>query len=125
VASFNARYGEVSVAEQEPPVTEAEVVASIRSQLPGLAASGRVKKIYSEIARSRRLPTDASLYGMTGWELANGTRYTVWWINLDVRTAKNSGFSLRIRENNAPTAKPKDQPVLDRPNLSWIPDSVQ
>jgi hypothetical protein len=58
---------------------------------------------------------------MPGWVLSDGTHYTVWWINLDVPTGKNSGYGLRIRENNAPIAKPKDEPNLERNNVTWIP----
>jgi hypothetical protein len=120
VASFNGQYLDDPVGKFEPPVIEAEILASIRAQLPNLPAKGHVKAIYAEILRTRRIPQGASLHADSSWELRNGTRYTVWWINLGVPTGKNSGYALRIRENNAPAAKPDDEPTLKRTNLSWI-----
>ncbi|HEX2475192.1 MAG TPA: hypothetical protein VHK01_10615 [Lacipirellulaceae bacterium] len=123
VRAFNTRYAEDPVGKYEPPVTEAEVIAAIRAQLPTLQASQQVIAAYSNIARIRRIPQDASLHAITGWELKDGTEFTVWWINLDVTTGKNSGYGLRIRENNAPIAKPKDEPKLELSNRMWIPKS--
>jgi hypothetical protein len=96
------------------------MVNAIRSQLPALRASNKVKAIYADIARTRELPHDASLHSMSGWTWKDGTHYTVWWINLDVFTGPKSGYGLRIRENNQPIAKPPDEPKLQRNNLSWV-----
>jgi hypothetical protein len=123
VTDFNTRHADDPVGKNEPALTEAEVVASITSQLPNLSASMQVKEIYSNIVRTRKIPRDASLHAMPGWELGDGTYYTVWWINLDVTTGRNSGYGLRIREDNAPTAKPKDEPRLKRRNLTWISET--
>lgn len=125
VASFNARYGDDPVGKYEPPITEAEIVAAINAainlQLPSLEASTRAKAIYSKIVQTKRVPQDTSLYAMNGWELKDGTSYTVWWVNLDVRIGKNAGFGLRIRENNAPAAKPKGEPKMNLPDPIWLP----
>jgi hypothetical protein len=82
VASFNRRAADHRIGQREPPVTESEMVTSISSQLPNLRANNEVKSIYSDIVRSRRVPQDASLNSIPGWELQDGTHYTVWWINL-------------------------------------------
>jgi len=121
VASFNAQYGAEPVGKYEPPVTEAEIVAAIKQQLPSLPAAPRTAAIYSSIVQSKRAPQDARLYAMSGFQLKDGTEYTVWWINLDVVTGKNSGFGLRIRENNAPVAKPKGEPKLKLPAANRLP----
>jgi hypothetical protein len=104
VASFNARAGDDPVGKLEPPITEDEVVASIHSQLPTLNATSQVKAIYNRIARIRRLPKGAALDPIPGYATASGKHYTVWWINLNVMTSKNSGYGLRIRETNNPAA---------------------
>jgi hypothetical protein len=121
ISSFNAQYGDDPVGRYEPPVTEAEILASIRAQLPTLGAHTKVHAIYSDVVRSRRIPEGSRLYAMNGWQMKDGTIYTVWWINLDVPLRKNSGYGLRIRENNAPVAKPEDEPKLNSPNLVWVP----
>jgi hypothetical protein len=54
---------------------------------------------------------------MNGYQIATGKTFTVWWINLDVRIGKDSGYGLRIRENNNPAAKPRDEGKLDGNNL--------
>jgi hypothetical protein len=120
VAKFNARFAHDAVGKHEPQITESEIVAAIRSQIPSLPASDAVKAIFSEITNTGLLPHDASLDAMSGWTLKDGTNYTVWWINLDVKTGEGSGFSLRIRENNEPVAKPITEPKLERKNVSWI-----
>lgn len=122
VASFNSRATSDLVGEHEPEITEEEVVASINSQLQSLSANSQIKATYAEIARTRRLPNDSAYPGqiglnsMSGWTLKDGTHYTVWWINLNIK-----GYGLRIRENNQPVAKPSDEPELERNNMSWIP----
>jgi hypothetical protein len=121
VASFNAQYTNDPIGKFEPPLTETEIIASIRSQLPGLQASDQVKSVYAEIVRKKRVPQGASLNSMPGYDLGNGQSYTVWWINLDVPTGKNSGYGLRIRENNSPGAKPEGEPKLNRPSFNWLP----
>ena len=114
------------VGKHEPRVTEEEVIAAINAQLQTLPSSGQVKATYAEIARTGHLPHDSTnpwqsgLNSMSGWILKNGTHYTVWWINLDIK-----GFGLRIRENNHPSAKPADEPVLERKDISWIPSTPQ
>ena len=121
VASFNAKYGNEGVGRLEPPLSEAEIIASIRSQLPRLQASDQVKSAYAEIVRKKRIPQGASLHAMPGYSLGNGNHFTVWWINLDVPIGKNSGYGLRIRENNSPTAKPEGEPKLNQPSFNWLP----
>lgn len=120
VASFNSRSASDPVGQHESPLTEQEIVDAIRLQLPNLRASNQVKAILSKIASTKQLPHDARVYAMSGWTLRDGTHYTVWWINLDVKVGSNSGFGLRIRENNQPTAKPLDEPKLERRNSSWV-----
>lgn len=123
VAAFNVRYADDAVGQYEPPLTEAEMMASIHAQLPHLSARDAVKAIFSEIASTGLLPHDASLSATSGWTLKDGTNYTVWWINLDVQTGEDTGFGLRIRENNEPVAKPKNEPKLNLKNKFWIPPS--
>jgi hypothetical protein len=113
VGAFNSRYAGDAVGKYEPLLTEAEILAAIRAQLRTLPASKQVVAAYSTIARTRRIPQDASLHAIPRFQLKDGTEFTVWWINLDVTTGKNSGYALRIRENNAPIAKPKDEPRLE------------
>jgi hypothetical protein len=121
VAAFNIRSESSPVGQHEPRITEAEIIAAIQAQLPILSASDEVKSLYAEVVRTRSLPYDAQLRFMDGWTLASGDHYTVWWINLDVQAESNAGFGLRIRENNAPSAKPKDEPKLQQPNVEFIP----
>jgi hypothetical protein len=111
VEAFNDRAAEDPVGKLEPKLTEDEVISSIQSQLPTLAASSQVKTIYSRIARRRRLPLGASLDSIPGYSPALGQQYTVWWINLDVMTGKKAGFGLRIRETNHPSAATPSVPA--------------
>lgn len=105
VQAFNARAGEDPVGELQPPLTEDEIVASIQAQLPQLIASGhdQIAATYSESARTKMVPRSARIDFMTEFQLANGQRFTVWWINLDI-VAGSARYALRIRENNNPEA---------------------
>jgi hypothetical protein len=124
IASFNAKYGNDPVGQLEAPLTEAEILASIRSQLPQLPANNLTKTTFSNILRTKQMPRGAVLHADSGWELKDGTTYTVWWINLNVMpTGKSPGYGLRIRENNAPKAKPMNESKLIRSNLIWVPES--
>lgn len=105
---FNAFAAEHRVGKDEPPLTEAEVVAAIRSQLATLR-EGRVANTYSKIARTRRFPSNAEFVSMSGYQPSNGPSRTVWWVNLDIRLSKTSGYGLRVRENNNPGAQPDER----------------
>lgn len=119
MAAFNAQARRHPVGRHEPRLSEAEVVAAIRSQVSAIPASSDVKAIYSEIARTKQLPKDASLEPIAGWTVKGGRDYTVWWINLNISVGENRGFGLRIRENNQPAAKPADEPNLERKSFSY------
>jgi hypothetical protein len=112
VMEFNARYADHPVGKFEPPLTETEIVDQISARLPNLSASSAVKSVYSSIARTRRIPRDASLDICPGLQQADGTSYTVWWIDLNIMTGRNTAYTFRIRENNEPVAKPKGEPEL-------------
>jgi hypothetical protein len=103
VATFNAEAQADPVGQLEPPLTEHEVVAAIQSQLPTLDASRKVKSIYREIIRTRRVPHRGSLEAMPGFG-SGPTQKMVWWINLDVMTSERTGYGLRIRGADDPVA---------------------
>jgi len=115
VATFNAAYAHDDVGQFEPALTEAEVLTAIRVQLANLQASDQVKSIYARILRTQRVPQNASLDAMTRYSHSNASHFTVWWINLEVKTGANRGYGLRIRENNSPVAKPKGEKPLTAP----------
>jgi len=122
------------VGQHEPPLTEEEVLAAIRAQLPSLSSYPEAQAIYAELLRTGRiseahlmdpLNPNFPLYGLIaipGWSPREGTIYTTWWINFQILVpAPYSASSLRIRENNHPHAKPADEPALNRPNMLFGP----
>jgi len=111
VAGFNSAASNNPVGMHEAPITEDEIVAAIRSQIPTLDATDHVKAIYSRIARTRRLPRGAMLDSIPGYSPSAGQHYTVWWINLNVVTGPKSGYGLRIRENDNPVAADSSKPL--------------
>ena len=102
VNRFNTRAIEDKVGELEPPLTADEVLASIKSQLATLNSNLESKRMYEQILRTGRLPAQAELYFMDGYNPGNGPTKAVWWINLDVPCHNGLGYGLRIRENNNP-----------------------
>src|SRR5664279_4617797 len=61
IASYNSAHR----VDGQPELTDNEVIASIESQLPDLAASPQVKAIYANILRTRRLPRTAESVSYT------------------------------------------------------------
>jgi hypothetical protein len=102
ISAFNVRVQNNSVGKHEPPLTESEVIAAINEQLPTLDATAHVRSIYRRIAATGRLPLDAELDEIPGYQPRNGPSRDVWWINLNVMTGPTSGYGLRIRETNDP-----------------------
>jgi hypothetical protein len=103
VAQFNTDAANDPVGQLEPPLTADEVVGAIRRQLPNLNASPQVVEMLRRIAQTRTLPVDAKVHADSGYTI-RGTTSVVWWINLDLVTGPNTGYGLRIRENNSPRA---------------------
>lgn len=55
-------------------------------------------KLYRKIAETRTLPADSELHFMTRWVMPEQAEFTVWWVNLDVKTGEKSGYGLRVRQ---------------------------
>lgn len=102
VKEFNLEASQHPVGKHEPELTTDEVVFAIKSQLGEL--DGIANSIYSRIARSRRIPREASLHSIAKYTPASGERLTVWYINLDIKTFANRGYALRIRSTAKPVA---------------------
>jgi hypothetical protein len=102
IDNFNTSAQGNIVGKYEPPLTESEVITSIKSQLPTLESSEQVKSIYRRIVNTRRLPKGADFHAIPAFQPRNGPQQIVWWINLEVSTGKNTGYGLRIRETDDP-----------------------
>ena len=110
VARFNQDAASNRVGALEPPLTEAEVISSIRNQLseiPGPLGKGTIdiQAIFERIARTKRLPPDTSLYALSATESV--PPQAVWWINLDVIVRDELHYKVRIRETNFPVVDRK------------------
>ena len=81
----------------QPPLTEQQVVDSIEAQLPALKASPQVKGILSRIVRSGRLPHKSG-FSFTGRHSEDGAEEVVGWIDLDLMTGKDAGYTIKIRK---------------------------
>ncbi len=93
IATANARLHELEL--PLPPLTEADVIASIESQLPKIP--DRAQGIYRRIARTQRLPANAALDGPT-----HTSKPGQWSVNLDVMYDAKKGYALRVYEGTEP-----------------------
>jgi hypothetical protein len=111
VASFNLLAKSDRIGADEPQLTESEILAAIKRQLPTLASQPRVQQTFVEIVNTSQLPGKARLYFMNGYTDASRASKAVWWINLEVQVPDEGGHALRIRENNSPRAVAPVQPT--------------
>jgi len=121
------------IGQHEPPLTEDEVLAAIRAQLPSMSSHPEAQAIFAEILRTGQIPEvylvnplypNAPLHDLKaipGWSPGGATSFTTWWINFNVLVPGGNGYGLRIRENNHPHAKPAEEPRLNRPNILFGP----
>ena len=98
VKQFNAKAAKDPIGAKEPPLTEDEVVAAIRGWIRSeTKVDDKTYATYIMIINSRKLPEGASLGFTTGWSGYHGYDFTVWWIDLNVKTGPRTGYTYRIR----------------------------
>ena len=99
VADFNERAMNNDVGATQPPLTEEEVVSAIRGWIRNQTkVDDKTYAIYQNIADTKTLPPGASLDFTTRWTGHNGYDFTVWWIDLCVKTGEHAGYGFRIRD---------------------------
>jgi hypothetical protein len=99
VKTFNTEAMKDPIGVNEPPLTEVEVVASIRGwdreQIP---VTDEVYELFRKITETRQLPKDARLTFTTGWDGHNGYHFNVWWVDLTIPIGDKGGYTFRIRD---------------------------
>ena len=99
VAAFNEAARRNPVGNEQPPLTEEEVIASIRGWIRSqVQASDEVYAAFQQIAATGKLPKGAQLEFTTGWRGYRGFDFDVWWIDLSISTGPMSGYTYRIRD---------------------------
>jgi hypothetical protein len=99
VKEFNQRAQKDAIGKDQPALTEDEVIAAIRGWIrkEGPPATDEVYKIYQTIADTRKLPEGAELSFIKRW-LRKQYSFDVWWVDLEIRTGPNTGYTFRIRD---------------------------
>lgn len=107
VAEFNKKSSSHSIGKTQPPLTEAEVVAAIRGWIPKTTpgVTDEVFEQFQEIAESETLPDGAELSFCPGWRGYRGFHFTVWWIDLSIKTGEKTGYTFRIRDQKIASRK--------------------
>ena len=99
VAAFNEKAGRDEVGRTQPKLTEDEVVAAIRGWIRSKAeVDDPTFAAYQKIADTGKLPAGAEFDFITKWTGYRGFDFDVWWVDLHLRTAPNSGYNFRIRD---------------------------
>jgi hypothetical protein len=96
VDQFNIDASLDDIGALEPPLTVKEVLAAIRADLP----TPNARTVFTRIVKTQQIPTTASLNFTTGYDSGSGSPHKVWWINLNVMTGKNTGYTLRVRDRD-------------------------
>ena len=107
-------------ADRRPaPLTEDEVVAAIKGwDREKQGVDDTTYRIFREMADSRVLPPGATLRFSNFWyHYAEQDEYEflVWWIDLDVMTGENKGYTLRIRDGRLD----RRHAFTHSPDYSW------
>jgi hypothetical protein len=100
VKACNERASRDPIGLAEPPLTEDEVLASLRaimrSQHPRMTDD--VHNALQKVALTRMLPAKAKRDFTNEWLGYNGYSFTVWWIDLSIMTGDKTGYSYRLRD---------------------------
>jgi hypothetical protein len=99
IKEFNQRAQKDARGKDQPALTEDEVIAAIRGWIrEQVPAPDEVYKVYQTIADIKKLPKSATLRFTTRWTGHNNHEFDVWWIDLDIKTGANTGYTFRIRD---------------------------
>jgi hypothetical protein len=92
IAALNAKASVHEIGSLQPPLTEDEVVGSIRRWLQGRSISEEQRTQFEEIADTGILNPGDELSFLTRMT-SRGQRFTVWWLDLTV-----NDYRIRIRD---------------------------
>jgi hypothetical protein len=99
VKEFNQRAQQDATGNDQPALTEDEVVAAIRGWIrERFPATDEVYKVYQTIADTKKLPEGATLTFTTKWSGFNKHEFDVWWVDLNIKTGVDTGYRYRIRD---------------------------
>ncbi len=118
VEDFNAKARMDPTGKSQPPLTENEVIAAIRGWVPEYTASvsDDVYAQFQQVAESGELPEGAGLSFCSGWDGYRGYSFSVWWIDITLKTGEKSGYTFRIRDQKISSRKmtPDELAELER-----------
>ena len=110
VRKFNDEAREHSIGKEQTPLTEDEVIASIRAWDKRNRPSDETFAVYRAIANSRRLPPHARIYSRDTWSDSQYV-FTVWCIDLHIKTGENRGYAFRIRDQKISSRELTDDEI--------------
>jgi hypothetical protein len=99
VKEFNQSAADDPVGLTEAPLTEDEVISSLRGISRGQnpRMTDDVYNAFQKIIITRMIPAKAKLGFTNGWTY-NGYAFTVWWVDLSVMTGDATGYTYRLRD---------------------------
>jgi hypothetical protein len=98
VKAFNAEAATDPIGKDQSPLTEDEVIASIRGWIrKEQPISDEDYKVFQKIAEERQFPEGAYLHEFTGWSGYNDMHFDVWWVDLRIDTPDGKRLGHRIR----------------------------
>ena len=119
VRTFNVEARTDPVGKSQPPLTQEEVIAAIRAWDPSTRpVPEETFDRYQEIADTGKMPHGATLHSTRRWVGYRGFTFTVWWVDLSIRSNDGTGFTFRIRDRKLSSrqARPEDWPGHHRQN---------
>ena len=98
------------MATSQLPLTEEELVASIRGwipeQTPGV--TDVIYEQFQQIAETREFPENAKISLCPSWVGYRGFRFDVWWVDLTLKNDDGTGWTFRIRDIKISSRKMTD-----------------
>lgn len=108
VASFNAWAAQDAVGQDQPPLTEDEVIAAIASwNRERFPVGDEAYAAFQTVAETRELPPGVSFTAITSWEW-HDRRFTVWWVDLLLED-----YNYRVRDRRLNVEWVVNQELVD------------
>ena len=116
VRRFNLKTLSNPVGRTQPPLTDEEVIATIRGWDPSThPVSEETFNLYQEIAETGKMPHGASLDSIQRWIGYRGFAFEVWWVDLTIDNGDGTGYSFRIRDRKLSSREVRPDDFPDKP----------
>ncbi len=119
VKAFNERAAETPIGKEQPPLTEAEVIAAIRwwdFDRKRSPVSDEEYRAFRKVAETRRLPEGWEFEVLTGFEPNRQVAFDAWSVRIRMprQNGRTYAFSIRERMIRSRLIGPEERKVIEK-----------